>query len=248
MTQSVEARDLRLPTVPHSKPANAFGFRIWASFGFRILDFGFRTCHWLVWCISGSALPSVSRLAVQRPARIQSRQLRAGAQGIRRLLQKKTDDPRLHFNAGAAAYRNRQFDEAAKQFNATLAAPDLKLQAWPITTRARPLSTSASAIPTPRSGTEDWEKALQDYQSTMKLNPQDADAKFNYEFVKQKLEELKQQQQNQPSKIEPSEAAKRAKAEADEAVRRKEYSRRSASWRSNWLKTRLRVLRQFIEG
>ena len=34
-----------------------------------------------------------------------------------RLLQKKSDDPRLHFNAGAAAYQNRQYDEAAKQFN-----------------------------------------------------------------------------------------------------------------------------------
>jgi 16S rRNA C1402 (ribose-2'-O) methylase RsmI len=31
----------------------------------------------------------------------------------------------------------------------------------------------------------------------MKLAPQDADAKFNYEFVKRRLEELKQQQQQQ---------------------------------------------------
>ena len=118
-----------------------------------------------------------------------------------RLLQKKSDDPRLHFNAGAAAYRNRQFDEAAKQFNATLASPDLKLQGLAYYNEGNSLYHLGEAIPDPKKRTESWEKALQDYQSSVKLNPQDADAKFNYEFVKKKLEELKQQQQqNQQNK------------------------------------------------
>jgi len=112
-----------------------------------------------------------------------------------RLLQKKTDDPRLHFNAGAAAYRNRQFDEAAKQFNATMASPDLKLQGLAYYNEGNSLYHLGERNPDPKQRTEAWEKAVQDYQSTMKLNPQDADAKFNYEFVKKKLEELKQQQQ-----------------------------------------------------
>jgi len=118
-----------------------------------------------------------------------------------RLLQKKSDDPRLHFNAGAAAYRSRQFDEAAKQFNATLASPDLKLQGLAYYNEGNSLYHLGEAIPDPKKRTESWEKALQDYQSSVKLNPQDADAKFNYEFVKRKLEELKQQQQqNQQNK------------------------------------------------
>ena len=44
------------------------------------------------------------------------------------LLEAKSDDPRLHFNAGAAAYRNRQFEEAAKQFDTGLGRADVKLQ------------------------------------------------------------------------------------------------------------------------
>ena len=44
------------------------------------------------------------------------------------LLEKKKDDPRLHFNAGAAAYQNRQYEEATNQLNAALASPDLQLQ------------------------------------------------------------------------------------------------------------------------
>ena len=44
------------------------------------------------------------------------------------LLEKKQDDPRLHFNAGAAAYQGKKMDEAVKQFNQALTSPDLELQ------------------------------------------------------------------------------------------------------------------------
>jgi Ca-activated chloride channel family protein len=143
------------------------------------------------------------------------------------LLKRKSDDPRLHFNAGAAAYRDQQFEEAAKQFNATLAAPDLKLQGLAYYNEGNALFHLGERNPDPKKRTEAWEKALADYQSTAKLNPQDEDAKYNYEFVKRKLEELKQQQQqkNQPNDIQPSDAAKKAKAEADEAVRQREYAK-----------------------
>src|SRR4051794_15660063 len=43
------------------------------------------------------------------------------------LLEKNSEDPRLHYNAGAAAFRNRQFDEALKQFDQALSSPDLNL-------------------------------------------------------------------------------------------------------------------------
>ena len=111
------------------------------------------------------------------------------------LLKRKSDDPRLHFNAGAAAYRNRQFEEAAKQFNATLASPDLKLQGLGYYNKGNALYHLGERNPDPKKRTEAWEKAIQDYESTVKLNPQDADAKFNHDFVKRRLEELKQQQQ-----------------------------------------------------
>jgi Ca-activated chloride channel homolog len=112
-----------------------------------------------------------------------------------RLLKKKSEDPRLHFNAGAAAYRNRQFDEAAKQFNGTLSSRDLKLQGLAYYNEGNALFHLGEQTPDPKQRTEAWEKALQDYQSSLKLNPEDPDAKHNYEFVKRKLEELKQQQQ-----------------------------------------------------
>jgi len=113
------------------------------------------------------------------------------------LLQRKGDDPRLHFNAGAAAYRNRQFEEAAKQFNEAVATPDLKLQQLSYYNRGNAQYWLGEKNQDPAKRSEAWEKSVKDYELSMKLNPQDADAKFNHEFVKKKLEELKQQQQQQ---------------------------------------------------
>ena len=122
-------------------------------------------------------------------------------QEYEQLLKRKGDDPRLHFDAGAAAYRNRQFEEAAKQFEATVASPDLKLQGLAYYNKGNALYHLGEQNPDPKKRTDAWQEALQNYQNTIKLNPQDADAKFNYEFVKKKLEELKkQQQQSQQNK------------------------------------------------
>src|SRR5258708_119065 len=111
------------------------------------------------------------------------------------LLERKSDDPRLHFNAGTAAYRNRRLEQAAKEFNEALSSPDLKLQGQAYYNRGNTLYHLGESDPDPAKRQETWQKALQDYQSSLKLDRQDSDAKFNYEFVKQKLEELKQQQQ-----------------------------------------------------
>jgi Ca-activated chloride channel family protein len=114
-----------------------------------------------------------------------------------KLLQKNSNDPRLHFNAGTAAYRDQKFDEAAKQFNAAIATPDLKLQELAYYNRANAQYWMGEKNPDPEKRNDAWQKALQDYESSVKLNPQDADAKFNRDFVKKRLEQLKQQQQQQ---------------------------------------------------
>jgi len=142
------------------------------------------------------------------------------------LIDRKGDDPRLHFNAGAAAYRDQQLDEAAKQFDEALKSPDLKLQERAYYNRGNTLFYQGEHNPDPAKRTETWKKALQDFESSMKLAPQDKDAQFNRDFVKQKIEELKQEQQKQEQQknVEPSEDAKRAKAAADQAVQRRDYA------------------------
>jgi Ca-activated chloride channel family protein len=163
-------------------------------------------------------------LPLEAPAR-QGRALREYEQGdyqdalkdYDHLLENKKDDPRLHFNAGTAAYQSRQMDEAVKQFNESLNSQDLQLQEHsyynlgnayyrlgqqggsPAAPGAGsgPLTGPAPAAGGPEAAQKAWEQALKQYESALKLNPRDEDAKFNHEFVQKRLEELKKQQQQQ---------------------------------------------------
>jgi len=137
------------------------------------------------------------------------------------LLKRKAEDPRLHFNAGAAAYQAKQFDKAAKEFNEALSATDLQIQQRayynrgntfyqlgeetpdgtiqqgtpPMAPAPMPFAPPSPNQSMPPSGKiEAWEKSLKSFESALKLDPKDTDAKFNYEFVKKRLEELKKQQ------------------------------------------------------
>jgi Ca-activated chloride channel family protein len=114
-----------------------------------------------------------------------------------RSLETKKDDPRLRFNAGAAAYRDGKFDEAAEYFEGALPAQDLNLQERAYYNLGNTLYRSGESVQDPKKKQESWETALKQFDSAMHLNTNNADAKFNYDFVKRRLEELKQQQQQQ---------------------------------------------------
>jgi Ca-activated chloride channel family protein len=117
-----------------------------------------------------------------------------------KLLQKGTGDPRLNFDAGAAAYRDQKFGDAATNFNAVISAPDLKLQESGYYNLGNALYRLGEQNQDLDGKKQSWENALTNYSNTLKLNPQDEDAKFNYDFVKKKLDELKKQQQQQQQK------------------------------------------------
>ena len=114
------------------------------------------------------------------------------------LLEKKNDDPRLHFNAGAAAYQSHQLDEAAKQFGASLESPDLQVQQRSYYNLGNTLYRLGQQDPDSKKKQESWENSLKQLRGgALKLNQQDADAKFNLDYVKKQLEELKKQQSQQ---------------------------------------------------
>jgi Ca-activated chloride channel family protein len=114
-----------------------------------------------------------------------------------RLLEKKPDDPKLNYNAGAAAYRAGEYDAAAKAFSNATKAPELELQERAYYNLGNANYRLGASQPTPDKKMALWNQAVQNFESAMKLNPQDSDAKFNHELVKKQLEELKKQQQQQ---------------------------------------------------
>jgi Ca-activated chloride channel family protein len=106
-------------------------------------------------------------------------------------------DQRLHFNAGAAAYKTGDLETALEHFATAALAPDLKLQEQACYNLGNTLYRQGEQEAEADQKIAAWEKAVQSYEYATHLDPQDADAKHNLELVKKKLEELKQQQPKQ---------------------------------------------------
>jgi len=141
-----------------------------------------------------------------------------------RLAGQKTNDYRLHYDAGAAAYKAKQLEAAQKHFDAALNTPDIISdplnQQRTYYNLGNTLYRMGEPLPDPDKKKELWQKALENYSRAIHLNTNDLDARNNLAYVQKQLEELKQQQQND---LKPSDAAKEAKARADEAVKQRQY-------------------------
>jgi Ca-activated chloride channel family protein len=118
-----------------------------------------------------------------------------------RLAAEKTNDYRLQYDAGTAAYRAKQLDAAEKRLGAALNSPDIisdvNAQEHTYYNLGNTLYHLGEPSPDPKKKQERWEQSIANYSKALQLNTNDADAKNNLEFVKRKLEELKQQQQQQ---------------------------------------------------
>jgi Ca-activated chloride channel family protein len=117
----------------------------------------------------------------------------------RAAVEKNPRRPELNYNLGAAEYRSGQFTDAAGAFQRSLQTDRLPLQqqAFYNLGNAQYRIGQQTEKPNPQQTIQAWQQALQSYQGALKLKPDDADAKFNYEFVKKKLEELQKQQEQQ---------------------------------------------------
>jgi Ca-activated chloride channel family protein len=103
----------------------------------------------------------------------------------------------LQFNLGASAYKSGEYDTALPAFQKALATDQLPVQQQAYynignTQYRLGQKTEKSA---PQETIKTWQDAIQAYEAALKLNPEDADAKFNRDFVQKKLDQLQKQQQ-----------------------------------------------------
>ncbi len=106
----------------------------------------------------------------------------------------KLDEPR-RYNAGVTAYQSNDFTQAAMAFETATASTDRALQERALYNLGN--ATYRLGQEQPAQAQQLWQRAIKHYESALALNPRDADANFNQEFVKKKLEELKKQQEQQ---------------------------------------------------
>jgi len=141
-------------------------------------------------------------------------------QEFERLAEANTNDLRLVFNAGAAAYRATNFDAALRDFQTAALSPDIKLQQQAFYNLGNTLYRQGELKFEPDTEgldamEETWQQAVKSYEHAAELNTNDLDAAYNLAFVKKQIGLI----------AELREAMRRAKLAADEAVRRNEYHR-----------------------
>jgi Ca-activated chloride channel family protein len=124
-----------------------------------------------------------------------NREFKGALEEYEKLLAKSPNDPRLRYNAGAAAFQAKKFDAALDQFQAAAASPDLDLQQQSFYNLGNTEYRLGESNSNPNERMASWEKAIQNYEAALRLNAADQDAAFNRDFVRQKLEELKKQQE-----------------------------------------------------
>ena len=135
-----------------------------------------------------------------------------------RLAEIQTNDLRLVFNAGAAAYRATNFDTALKDFQSVTLSPDFHLQQKSFYNLGNTQYRLGELKFTPDSdglnAMEDtWRQAMQSYSHAVQLNTNDTDAVYNLGFVKHQIDAIEQ------LKV----LMQQAKQSADAAVRRAEF-------------------------
>jgi Ca-activated chloride channel family protein len=95
------------------------------------------------------------------------------------------DDPRLSYNLGAASYKAQNYPEAAKAYSATVESEDID--------PARIAYDQGNVLH--KSG--ELEAALEAYRTALRSDPEDEDARFNYELTLRQLQQGEQEEQEQ---------------------------------------------------
>src|SRR2546422_4503769 len=112
--------------------------------------------------------------------------------------QSRAED-KLQFDSGAAAYKLKDYSKALESFSQALLSLETRLQSKSHYNLGNTLYQRGETQKSDDKKLSDWTNALDHYVQTLKLEPQDKEAKENYDYVKKKIEELKNKKQDQPS-------------------------------------------------
>jgi len=113
-------------------------------------------------------------------------------QEFERLALVQTNDLRLIFNAGDAAYRATNFDLAQSLFQQVTLSPDLKLQQQAFYNLGNMQFEKAKQAKDLDGLEQGFDAAAKIYERAVSLNTNDVDAVFNLKFAKNAAEYIRQ--------------------------------------------------------
>jgi len=126
------------------------------------------------------------------------------------------DSALLHFNLGDAEYRRKQYEASARAF---ASLPQDAAAQYNQGNALYQMGLAAEQAK-PQDALQKWAEALVAYRRAIATDPADEDAKFNYEWVSRKIEELKkkleEQQQNQNQQDQQNQDQQKQDQQADQ--------------------------------
>ncbi|MDP9098086.1 MAG: hypothetical protein M3N48_03720, partial [Verrucomicrobiota bacterium] len=123
---------------------------------------------------------------------------------------------RIEFDAGAAAYKLGNYNQALEWFSRSLLSKDKSLQEKSHYNIGRTLEERADRAETNEKALGDLRNAESHYEEALKLDPSDERAKANLEEVKQKIERLKQNPKKSPTPSPPPQKDKKQDQQKDQ--------------------------------
>ena len=117
------------------------------------------------------------------------------------------EDP-IILNLANAYFKQKDTTNAAQYYSKVLSSEDAQLR-----------SLAYQQMGVINKQQNKLKDALSDFKASLKSNPANEDARYNYEILKKIIDEQEQQDQKENDDIEPSEYAKQLKAQADQLIK-----------------------------
>jgi len=134
------------------------------------------------------------------------------------------DMPKMQFDAGAAAYKLRNYDKALEAFSQSLVDRSPRLQEQSRYNLGRTLEDRADFGKTNEETLKDLENAAQHYEQALKLDPQDKAAAERLEIVRKKIEKLKQHPKQPPPKPQKNQQNKKDQKKDEQQQQQQQQS------------------------
>ena len=205
-----QEREARLQQIPHERFQWPLGLAIAALIGESLLgtrrrhDFRLpsplRSAGVIVLLLAFSSSDPLQASPREAESLYEVGDFKGAAEHYSEEIERSPDDARLHFNLGAAHYRDGAYEAALETLDEALTTDDLELQRDAFyNLGATQYRLGEAALQTdPQSTLRLWEEGLKQFESALDLHPEDEDAKYNHEFLTRRLEELKKQLPKQP--------------------------------------------------
>jgi Ca-activated chloride channel family protein len=138
-------------------------------------------------------LPVVAQAKNSGVTAYEQEDFQGAAEEFTKQLKRKPESEALHFNLGAAAYKEGHYDRALESFARAVTTPDPQLRGKAEYNLGNTLFQRGAARKEKDEKLQEWRGALEHYDEALKVDPKDANAEHNRDLVKKMIEELEKE-------------------------------------------------------